>query len=301
MVLCIVQELFPRAMASAANTVQVYNATTGVCARVRRCPPFAEAHGVRNGVAVDKGMGWDSAISPRHSVQDVNSLTILVMGKSGVGKSSTVNSVVGERAVVVSPFQVSLALPFVFRGGRARGLWSFRAPALGFTLTVINTPGLIEGGYLNDQTLEIIKRFLLEKRIDVLMYVDRLDAYRVDNMDKQIISSAHTRQLSPPDGLEYDVFFSRRSESLLKVVRAGAKLKKQDAWGLDIPFVQVENSGRCNKNQSDEKILPNGTAWIPNPVKTIVEVVLNGSNSILVDRKLIEEPTPSGSGKSSFR
>lgn len=39
----------------------------------------------------------------------MNTLTILVMGKGGVGKSSTVNSIIGERAVSVNPFQVSAA------------------------------------------------------------------------------------------------------------------------------------------------------------------------------------------------
>jgi uncharacterized membrane protein len=39
----------------------------------------------------------------------VDSLTILVMGKGGVGKSSTINSIIGERAVSVNPFQVYAA------------------------------------------------------------------------------------------------------------------------------------------------------------------------------------------------
>ncbi|KAK7851263.1 translocase of chloroplast 34, partial [Quercus suber] len=64
-----------------------------------------------------------------------------------------------------------------------------------------------------------------------------------------------------------------------------------------IPVVLVENSGRCNKNESDEKVLPNGTAWIPHLVKTITEVVLNGSQSIVVDKKLIEGPNPNERGK----
>lgn len=90
----------------------------------------------------------------------------------------------------------------------------------------------------------------------------------------------------------------------------------------------VENSGRCNKNEDDEKvvlaswnsfillfflsglfgfiiffefilmsckllqILPDGTAWIPNLVKTMTDVALNGSKAILVDKKLIEGPNP---------
>lgn len=42
--------------------------------------------------------------------QNVNTLTILVMGKGGVGKSSTVNSIIGERAVTVNAFQVFVAV-----------------------------------------------------------------------------------------------------------------------------------------------------------------------------------------------
>lgn len=86
----------------------------------------------------------------------------------------------------------------------------------------------------------------MNKTIDILLYVDRLDTYRVDNLDKQIVKAitesfgkeiweralvvlTHA-QLSPPDGLEYDVFFTRRSEALLKIVRSGARIRKQDTW-----------------------------------------------------------------------
>jgi hypothetical protein len=48
-------------------------------------------------------------------VKNVSTLTILVMGKGGVGKSSTVNSIVGERVATVSAFQV-LLLPVLVSG-----------------------------------------------------------------------------------------------------------------------------------------------------------------------------------------
>jgi hypothetical protein len=182
-------------------------------------------------------------------------------------------------------------------------------------LNIIDTPGLVEGGYVNDQAFDLIKRFLFGKTIDVLLYVDRLDTYRVDNLDKQIVKAitdsfgkqiwsrsiivlTHA-QLSPPDCLSYEEFFSKRSEALLKLVNK-ARMRifpwEKEIEGA-VPVVLVENSGRCNKNESDEKILPNGTAWIPNLVQTIADIVLKESKGILVDQKLIEGPNANNRGK----
>lgn len=74
--------------------------------------------------------------------------------------------------------------------------------------------------------------------------MDRLDAYRVDTFDRQVVKAISDSfgqeiwhrailvlthaQLSPPDCLTYDEFFTKRSEALLKVVRRGARFKKQD-------------------------------------------------------------------------
>lgn len=74
--------------------------------------------------------------------------------------------------------------------------------------------------------------------------MDRLDTYRVDNLDKMVIRAitdsfgkeiwkralivlTHA-QFSPPDGLPYDEFVSTRSEALLKAVHEGARFKKDD-------------------------------------------------------------------------
>lgn len=103
--------------------------------------------------------------------------------------------------------------------------------------------------------------FLLNKTIDVLLYVDRLDAYRVDNLDREVVKAitdtfgkgiwnralvvlTHA-QLTPPDGLPYDEFVSKRSEALLKAVRLGAGLRKQEVqvgpFNLIFLFVYMGN------------------------------------------------------------
>lgn len=234
--------------------------------------------------------------------ENVNTLTVLVMGKGGVGKSSTVNSILGERVAAVSAFQSEGLRPVMY----SRSL-------SGFTLNIIDTPGLVEGGYVNEHALEIIKRFLLNKTIDVLLYVDRLNVYRVDNLDRQIIKAitdtfgrgiwrrglvvlTHA-QSSPPDGMDYNEFFARRSEVLLKCIRLGAGIKRKEYQENAIPVVLAENSGRCKASSSGEKILPNGTAWIPSLVGAITDVILSGGESITVDQKLIDGPNPNSKGK----
>ncbi|KAM7279258.1 hypothetical protein ACFE04_006392 [Oxalis oulophora] len=234
--------------------------------------------------------------------EDVSSLTILVLGKGGVGKSSTVNSLANERAVGVSSFQSEVLRPVMVSRTRA-----------GFTLNIIDTPGLVEAGYVSHQALELIKRFCLNKTIDIMLYVDRLDTYRVDELDRQIVSAITDNfgreiwhksllvlthaQLCPPDNLEYAEFCSKRSEAILKIVRTGARFWKRDFEEFSIPVVLAENSGRCKQNAQDEKILPNGDVWITNLVKSIIDVATNGKKSIVVDKNLIDGPNANYRGK----
>ena len=83
-------------------------------------------------------------------------MTILVLGKSGAGKSSTVNSLLGERAANVSAFQADVTRPTLF----AR-------TAAGFTLNVIDTPGLLDGDCVNARAVAAIVKFLQGRSVHV--------------------------------------------------------------------------------------------------------------------------------------
>jgi predicted GTPase len=144
----------------------------------------------------------------------------LVMGKGGVGKSSTVNSLIDERVAVVSAFQSETTKALQHARSRAS-----------FTLNIINTLGLVKGGGLNDQDIGIIRRFLLNKTIDVLLYVDQLDSYQVGNLDMQVIRAitqlfggiailvlTHAQLLLADHGVEYLDFVLKRSAGLQGVI-----------------------------------------------------------------------------------
>ncbi|XP_039124788.1 translocase of chloroplast 34-like isoform X2 [Dioscorea cayenensis subsp. rotundata] len=225
--------------------------------------------------------------------QNVNTLTILVMGKGGVGKSSIVNSILGERVSSVTAFQEEGSTPLMF--SRSRG---------GFTLNIIDTPGLVSDGQVNKQTLSSIRRFLLNKTIDVLIYVCRLDAYRVGNLDRDVakaitdnfgkeiwrrclVALTHA-QFTPPSGLDYIEYFAERSEAVLKFIRSGACINQQEFQDHGIPVALVENSWRCETNGLGEKIVPDGTVWIPNLMEVITGVALNGSGAISVVPKVTD-------------
>ncbi|GBG65909.1 hypothetical protein CBR_g54201 [Chara braunii] len=220
-----------------------------------------------------------------------DSLTILVLGKCGVGKSSTVNSIFGERVCVVSAFQSETIRPTIASRTRA-----------GFTLNIIDTPGLVEAGCVSDEAFDAIRKFLLDRPVDAVLYVDRLDSYRVDSLDHQVMTTLTrifgpllwkiallvlTRgQIVPPDGTNYSEFVSRRTEALREAIHQAAKFKKSDP---QIPTVVVENSGRCATNDDGEKVLPDKTVWIPNLVRNIVEVVTGEkASTYTVDERTIK-------------
>ncbi|KAL0047664.1 hypothetical protein WJX82_008800 [Trebouxia sp. C0006] len=201
-------------------------------------------------------------------------LTVLLLGKSMMGKSSTANSLFNETVAQVTSFQQDTARP-----------QAIKRSAHGFELTVIDTPGLLDSDCVNTSALKSIAHMLSDTPVDVVLYLDRLDFYRVERTDQEIMS-AITNTLGPkiwrntiiglshgkavaPRGSTQDEYTETRVKTLRKAIRAAGAEK--DAA---LPVAYIENSSHCTKNDAGEKVIGvnKDRRWLPELMSQIVSV-----------------------------
>ncbi|KAJ7977546.1 Translocase of chloroplast, chloroplastic [Quillaja saponaria] len=208
---------------------------------------------------------------------DLNlSLNILVLGKAGVGKSATINSIFRERKTLIDAY-----------GPATTEVREIVGMVDGVKIRIIDTPGLKssameQGG--NQKLLSTVKKFTKKCPPDIVLYVDRLDMQTRDLNDlpllrsitsalgpsiwrSAIVTLTHAGS-APPDGpsgspLSYDVFVAQRSHVVQQTIGQAVGDLRLMSPSLMNPVSLVENHPSCRKNRDGEKVLPNGQSWRP--------------------------------------
>lgn len=222
---------------------------------------------------------------------DINfSFKILVLGKTGVGKSATINSIFDQPMVPTDAFQ-----PSTWKIQEVTG------SVKGIKITVIDTPGLsfsFHNHRWNRKILFQVKKFIRRSPPDVVLYLDRLDAinrgysdYRILKLITDvfgasiwcnaIIGMTHCSSFPPegPDG--YTLSYESYTSQCTKILQHNIHQAIQSTQ-LHNPVLLIENHPMCRKNVQGEKILPNGQAWMSQLLLLgIATKVLGDANTIL--------------------
>ncbi|KAG9442601.1 hypothetical protein H6P81_018455 [Aristolochia fimbriata] len=197
------------------------------------------------------------------------SCTIMVLGKSGVGKSATINSIFDENRFTTDAFQPS-----------TKKVQDITGTVQGIKVRVIDTPGLLPSSadlHRNRKILHSVKQFIKKTPPDIVLYLDRLDMPSTGDLPllrtitdifgpsiwfNAIVVLTHAAS-APPDGsngnpLSYELFVTHRSHEVQKVIRQAAGDQR-----LMNPVSLVENHSACRTNRAGQRVLPNGQVWKP--------------------------------------
>ncbi|KAL9247174.1 hypothetical protein vseg_020633 [Gypsophila vaccaria] len=222
------------------------------------------------------------------------SFNILVLGKTGVGKSAIINSLFGEEKVKINAFEPETTSANVVSGTLD-----------GVKIRFIDAPGLKSSAMeqnFNRKVLASVKKLTKKYPPDVMFYVDRLDSQTRDLNDipllktisnslgnsiwrNAIITLTHASS-APPDGpsgapLSYEVFVAQRSHIVQQSI--GQAVGEMRLMNLNMmnPVSLVENHPACRKNREGQKILPNGQAWRPQLLLLCYSVkILSEANAV---------------------
>ncbi|KAL6638209.1 hypothetical protein ACP70R_025781 [Stipagrostis hirtigluma subsp. patula] len=199
------------------------------------------------------------------------SCNVLVLGKTGVGKSATINSIFGEDKSRTNAF-----LPATSSVKEITGVVD------GVKFRVIDTPGLGVSSMdekSNRKVLNSVKKYMKKCPPDIILYVDRIDTQRQDANSlsllqvitnvlgpsvwpKTIITLTHSAA-APPEGpsgsaMNYEMVVTHRTNAIQQSIRQATNDPR-----IENPVALVENHHLCRRNMEGEKLLPNGLIWRP--------------------------------------
>ncbi|XP_022136309.1 translocase of chloroplast 120, chloroplastic [Momordica charantia] len=224
------------------------------------------------------------------------SCTIMVLGKTGVGKSATINSIFDEVMFNTDAFQMG-----------TKKVQDVVGTVQGIRVRVIDTPGLLSSWSdqrQNEKILLSVKRFIKKTPPDIVLYLDRLDMQSRDFSDMPLLRTiteifgpsiwfnaivvlTHAAS-APPDGpngtaSSYDMFVTQRSHVVQQAIRQAAGDMR-----LMNPVSLVENHSACRTNRAGQRVLPNGQVWKPHLLLlSFASKILAEANTLL---KLQDNP-----------
>lgn len=198
------------------------------------------------------------------------SFSILVLGKTGVGKSSTINSILNQAKAKTNAFQ-----PATDRVQEVVGTVN------GIKISFIDTPGLLPSSPntvgRNRKILHKIKKRIRRSPPDMVLYFERLDMINIKYSDfplLKLISEVFgtgiwfntmlvmTHSSSPlPEGPNgYPVTYESYCTQCTNLIQHYIHQAISDSK-IENPFLFVENHSQCKTNINGDKILPNGQIW----------------------------------------
>ncbi|XP_050234912.1 translocase of chloroplast 120, chloroplastic-like [Mercurialis annua] len=219
------------------------------------------------------------------------SCTIMVLGKTGVGKSATINSLFDEVKFGTDAFQLG-----------TKKVQDVVGTVQGIKVRVIDTPGLLPSGSdqrQNEKILQSVKCFTKRTPPDIVLYLDRLDMQSRDFGDMPLLRTitdifgpsiwfnaivvlTHAAS-APPDGpngtaSSYDMFVTQRSHVVQQAIRQAAGDMR-----LMNPVSLVENHSACRTNRAGQRVLPNGQVWKPHLLLlSFASKILAEANTLLM-------------------
>uniref|UniRef100_A0A2P2LUC2 Protein translocase n=1 Tax=Rhizophora mucronata TaxID=61149 RepID=A0A2P2LUC2_RHIMU len=224
------------------------------------------------------------------------SCTIMVLGKTGVGKSATINSIFDEVKFGTDAFQLG-----------TKKVQDVVGTVQGIKVRVIDTPGLLPSWSdqrQNEKILLSVKHFIKKTPPDIVLYLDRLDMQSRDSGDMPLLRTiteifgpsiwfnaivvlTHAASAPPdaPNGAasSYDMFVTQRSHVVQQAIRQAAGDMR-----LMNPVSLVENHSACRTNRAGQRVLPNGQVWKPHLLLlSFASKILGEANALL---KLQDSP-----------
>lgn len=219
------------------------------------------------------------------------SIRILVLGKTGTGKSATINSMFDQSKTETDAFQ-----PATDRIREVVGT------VRGIKITFIDTPGFLPSSTRNLRRNRMImlsvKKFIRKSPPDIVLYFERLNLINMGYSDfpllklmtevfgtaiwfNTILVMTHSSSPLPEGPNGYPVSYESYVTQCTDLVQHYIHQAVSDSR-LDIPVLLVENHPQCRKNIKGEYILPNGQIWKSRFfLLCICTKVLGDANSLL--------------------